>query len=177
MESIETLNERLSEHFGHDSDTNDPIFRIVWSEEQFEKRLVSYTDSGIQLLFPEVRKVKKYPYIRHLYVLERLVLVPEDDRNELAGLKKSYEPIWTYCDGERNPVPPIWTATKFVVDTLYAALGKTSMANYVEDTSQEEQERRIAKLHDELFGNETETTDALRYREGIVVPSSYGDKQ
>ena len=85
----------------------------------------------------------------------------------------SYEPVWVYRDANDNPLPPIWIATKMVVDVLYAALGKKSLAKYVEDVSPEAQEERIQKLSEELFGNETETADALAYREAIVVPNKY----
>lgn len=175
MESIETLNQRLKDYFGIDTTSDRPIFRIVWSDDQLERRYVDCTDSGIMLLFPEVREVKKYSYIQHLYVLERLVIVPEEQQREL-GVKQSYEPIWTYCDDKRNPLPPLWDATKYIIDTLYAALGKSSMAKYVdseENTTPEGKEMRVKKIQDELFGDETEVSDALRYHEGIVVPSNY----
>jgi hypothetical protein len=179
MESIETLNQRLIDHFGKDSDTNRPMFRIVWSDEQTEKRLVDMTEHGVQMLFPEVRELMKYPYIKHLYVLERLVVVPFENNDELLGKKLSYEPLWVYCDDNRNPIPPIWDATKFIIDTLYAALGKKSLAKYIDDeknTTEEGRHQRIKELQLELFGNETETSDALRYKQGIVVPNSYGDQ-
>jgi hypothetical protein len=90
--------------------------------------------------------------------------------------KQSYEPIWAFCDGNRNPVPPVWNATKFVVDTLLAALGKKSLRKYVdseENTTEEGRQQKISKLQDELFGNETDTGDALAYKEGVTVPSNY----
>lgn len=173
VESIESLNRQLLDEFGLDSDTGRPIFRIVWSDDQYETRLVNHTDSGIELLYPEVRTVKKYPYIRDLYILERLVLIPDVNQRELPTAKLSYEPIWTYCDSDHSYIPPIWGATKFIVDTLYAAMGKKSLRKYVDsekNTTPEGREERISELQAELFGNETETTDALRYKEGIVVP-------
>jgi hypothetical protein len=42
-----------------------------------------------------------------------------------------------------------------------------------ENTTPEGRDQRISKLQMELFGDETETGDALRYKEGIVVPSTY----
>lgn len=176
MESIETLNTRLRNFYGIDSNTARPIFRIVWANDQTEKRLVDTLDGGLQLLYPIVREVKKYPYLNNLHVLERLVVVPDVHVGELPTQKLSYEPIWAYRDEKGNPLPPIWPATKIVVDTLYAALGKVSLAKYVEDekfTTKEGRDLRIMELQQELFGNETETADALRYKEGIVVPSSY----
>jgi len=172
METIETLNVRLGEIFGIDTISRMPIFRIVWANDQTEKRLVSEV-AGIQLLCPEVREMKKYGYLKDLYVLERLVLVPDSDQSELAGVKLSYEPLWAYRDPSGNPLPPTWVATEFLINTVHAALGKTNMAKYVEPNPEEDKEKRIQAIQEELFGNETETADAVRYKEGIVVPSNY----
>jgi len=172
METITVLNERLKDYFGIDTASDRALFRIVWADDQLERRYVDTLDSGVILLFPEVREVKKYGYLQGVHVLERLVNVPEFQQKEL-GVKQSYEPIWTYMDDKRNPLPPIWNATKFIIDSLYAALGKQSMAKYVEKTGPEEDEKRIKEIQQELFGNETEVSDALRYKEGIVVPGNY----
>lgn len=174
MESIDTLNARLVEHYGDDG-AGKAIFRIVFSDDQIEKRKIN-VKAGVHLLFPEVYEMKKYPYIQGMYILERLVEVPEVDEEELLQIKVSYEPIWCYCDADRNPLYPIWPATQFIVDTLYAALGKKSLAKYVdseENTTPEGREQRIKKLQGELFGNETETMDAVAYKEGVVVPTNY----
>lgn len=175
MEKIETINQRLIDHYGIDSNTGKPIFRVVWSDDQLEKRLVDGVN-GIQFAYPVVMEVKKYPYLPHLYVLERLVLIPDFQQHELPVSKMSYEPIWAYRDEDGNPIPPIWQPTKFIVDTLYAALGKKSLAKYVDsekNTTPEGLDQRIVELQEELFGNETEVGDALAYKEGIVVPRNY----
>lgn len=180
MESIETLNRRLVDEFGADSDTNQPMFRIVWANDQLEKRLTEYTEKGTALLYPIVMEMKKYPYLKDTYVLEQLVVVPEMNMKELPASKLSYEPIWAYRDGDDNPLPPIWPATKFVIDTLYAAMGKKGLAKYVDsekNTTPEGRELRISELAQELFGNETETGDAMKYGEAIVVPNSYDNKR
>ena len=176
MESVETLNQRLVDEFGKDSDTGHPMFRITWANDETEMRLMDRTDLGIDLIYPEVREVKKYPYLKDTYVLERLVAVPDVNLKELADVKISYEPIWAYRDGDDNPLPPIWPATKFIIDTLFAALGKKSLRKYVDsekNTTPEGREQRISELAEELFGDETETGDAMRYGEAIVVPSNY----
>jgi hypothetical protein len=170
-ESIESLNKRLIDHYGIDSDTGRPMFRIVWANDETEKRLMAFTDFGIELIHPEVREVKKYPYLKDLYVLERLVVVPDINQHELPSQKLSYEPIWAYRDVNNNPLPPIWDVTKLIVDTLYAALGKKSLRNYIEP--EEGKEDRIKKIQEELFGNETDVSDALAYKTGVVVPNTY----
>jgi hypothetical protein len=176
METLETLNARLVEQFGVDSDTGRPIFRIVWANDETEKRLTDKLDSGMRLIYAQVMEVKKYPYLENLYVLERLVVVPEINQRELPTSKLSYEPLWAYRDANGMPLPPIWTATKFVIDVLYAALGKKSIAKYIQDekeTTEEGRQQRITELAGELFGNETETGDAMAYGEAIVVPEQY----
>lgn len=174
MESIISLNRRLIDHYGLDSDTGRPIFRIVWADDEVEKRMMDTLDNGIQLLSPVVREVKKYSYIKNAFVLERLVIVPEFQQKELADVKLSYEPVWVYMTDTGQPLPPKWEPTKLIVDTLYAALGKKSLRKYTDpDSAEGAKEERVTKLHQELFGNETETGDALRYKEGIVVPSNY----
>jgi len=176
MESVEILNARLIDYYGIDTITGQPMFRIVWANDQTEKRMMVTLDSGIELLYPVVREVKKYSYLKDLYVLERLVLVPESDQEVLAGARLSYEPIWAYRNAEGETLHPVWAPTQFIIDTLYAAMGKKSMAKYVdteENTTIEGTEERISKLAQELFGNETETGDAMAYGEAIVVPHNY----
>lgn len=174
MEKIETLNSRLVDYFGLDSDTGRPMFRIVWANDEVEKQMVNHTSSGFQLLYPVLAEVKKYPYLKDLYVLERLVVVPDINRSEIPVSRLSYEPIWAYRNDNNDPLPPMWEPTKFIIDTLYAALGKKSLAKYVEP---EDKEDRVKKIQEELFGNETEVGDALRYKEGIVVPSNYKESK
>jgi hypothetical protein len=109
-------------------------------------------------------------------VLERLVVVPDINKKDLPTQKLSYEPIWAYRDANNHPLPPIWDATKLVIDVLYAALGKSNLAKYVdteENTTKEGRELKITKLQEELFGDETDIGDALRYKEGVTVPSNY----
>jgi len=129
------------------------------------------TPEGIQLLHSEVFLVKKYPYIKSKWVLERLVVIPDFQQDELPVSKLSYEPIYTF------DIFPSMQAILFIVDTVYAALGKKSMAKYVDpDTSEEVRQNRIKELHQELFGNETDVGDALAYKQGVTVPRNYGDE-
>ena len=65
------------------------MFRITWANDETEMRLVGELDNGIQLLYPEVREVKKYPYLKDFYVLERLVVVPDINKEELPTQKLS----------------------------------------------------------------------------------------
>lgn len=174
-EPIESINKQLVDLFGIDSVTGRPIWRVVWSEEQFEKRLMNVTNEGFHLLIPEVREVPKYrQWIKERYVLERLTVIPEVNENELPTEKLSYEPIWVFETQRGVYLPPRLDAAKIVIDTVYAAMGKSSLAKYKEtNEAPEEKDIRLGKLQDELFGNETEVGDALAHNQAIIVPSNY----
>lgn len=176
VEDIDVLNKRLIDYYGKTVEGN-PIFRIVWSEDQFEKRLTHHTKDGFELLVPEVRELPKYKqWIKERYVLEQLVAVPEFQQDEL-GVKISYEPLYVYADKKLNYLPPKWEATQFLIDMVMAARGKRSLGpKYVDpekDMSFEQREARIKKLEDELWGNETDVGDALAHKQAVVVPSNF----
>lgn len=180
-ENIETVNQFLRDTFGIDTDDSLPIFRVVWADSQTEKRETNYTDNGVLLLHPEVRELPKYPWITRAYVLERRVLVPDTNLQELAGVKKSYEPVWAFYDENGDSVPPTVQGCKFVVDVLYSALGKAGMAKYKDPdagmTPQEAYEKKQAEIdiiQEELFGNESGLQQStLDCGTAIIVPGNY----
>lgn len=119
---VEAMNKRLVDFYGIDTFSSRPIFRIVWTNDEFEKRLCTHSDGGIELLYPEVREVPKYrQWNPNRYIIERLVVVPEEQINELAGLTTSYEPLYTFEDGRGNYLPPKLEAAKFIIDSVLSA--------------------------------------------------------
>lgn len=176
VEDIEVLNKRLIDYYGKTLEGN-AIFRIVWSEDQFENRLTNYTKDGFELLTPEVKLLPKYrQWIQERYVLEQLVAVPEFQQEEL-GIKISYEPLYVYADKNLNYLPPKWEATQFIIDMMLAAKGVRPMgAKYVDPDKDQPLEKRIArieKLERELWGNETDIGDALAHNQAVTVPSNF----
>jgi hypothetical protein len=170
---VETINAQLIEHFGIDSISSRAMWRVSWSNDQTERRLSKYTDTGIELLFPTATERKKYPWVRNRWILERLVIVPEINKNDLPEDPQSYECMWVFeSPVTKEAIPPKFEACKFVVDTIYAALGKKSMAKYVDEEAQnpiEARKKRIDTLVDELYGDEsslllrTKTGEAVAY--------------
>ena len=171
-EPIYILNDRLTEYFGITIEGL-PIFRIVWSDSQYEMRKTEFSDTGLFLLTPQVRLMPKYPWIKHMFILERLVAVPEMNREELADAKISYEPIWVFMNDHGDAVPPVWVAIEFIINTLHAALGKKSLVKYIDEEAlhpEEVREKRIEKLQEELFGDESSLLGRTITGEAIVVP-------
>lgn len=183
-ERIEAINRQLIDLYGIDTITGLAMWRVVWSEDQFEHRHGVYDDhtpAGIYLrTVTETRYVKKYSWIREKYVLERLVLIPEINSGDLPATKLSYEPMFPFEANDGSYLPPRLDAAQFVINAVLSAQGKSSLAKYKDPLagmSPEEQvdakSREIDKLQEELFGNETNTGDALAHREAVTVPRNY----
>ena len=158
-QEIQEINEKLKRHFGIDTESGQPIWRVSWSNDQYEKRLTEYTNEGLKLLFPEVRELPKYQWCRDRWIIERLVLIPDVHLSELPTQRKSYECMQYFENaytGDANK--PSFEACKFIVDTVYAAMGQKSLRKYVDEEAAnpiESREKRINKLQEELFGDES----------------------
>ena len=155
---IKIINQRLIDYFGMDSLTSKPMWRIAWANDQYEKRLTKYTPEGFELIVPQVFELPKYQWLKDRWILERLVLIPDVHVGELPTQKQSYECMWAFEDRNGNPLPPKYEACKFIIDAVYAAMGKKSLRKYVdaeEKNPVEVKEERIKTLTEELFGDES----------------------
>lgn len=166
-EPISRINYYLERDFGRELDGL-PRWRVVWSEDQIEKRIVDTTDEGFQLLTPIVKEVKKYQYIKERYILERLV--PVVGQTDVAA-QWSYEPAWAFQDRHRNYLPPRFDACKFVIESIYAQADKKGThVKYKDETATiEHREKLIREMQDRLFGNETPVGDALAHGYGVSM--------
>lgn len=152
------LNDQLREHFGIDTISSDPIWRVSWCNDQREMRMTDRTPEGLHLLYPELKYLPKYQWLKDRWILERLVVVPEFQAAELGGKAISYECLWVFEGKDKQPVPPKFEACKFLVDLVYAAMGHRPMQKYIDPESvepMEEQKKRIDSLVEELFGDES----------------------
>lgn len=166
IETPESINERLLSEFGKEFN-GWPKYRLVFSDDQFEKRWTQHSRDGFELLHPEVRELPKYrQFIHQKYILERLVPVPNG--SDLVE-KISYEPAWVFMDKDGNYLPPIFDACKFVVDSIQAKMGEKGHKKYSDpDTPDERKAKEIAKVSEQLFGDETHEGDALHHGFGVT---------
>ena len=186
MESISILNDRLLNDFGRE-DNGLPRWRIVFSDDQYEKRQVTHTPEGFELINPLVQLKPKYrQWIQGKYILERLLWIPQGLVNTDLVDSYSYEPVWTFEDSKGNPLPPRWDVITIIINSIlqysanktgieYTRLGENKRPRYNDGPKNQEEEleerkARISALQEELFGNETEVGDALAYKEGVTVP-------
>lgn len=177
-EPLEVLNRRLEEIYGKYLDGK-PMFRVVWSEDQMEHRLMTTTKDGFQLLEPVIEEVPKYrQWVQEKYILEGLQEVPSFQQKEI-GAKISYESIWVFEDKRGFPLPPIWSAIQLILETMRANIEGRG-AKYEDSLRElsdpkiahEVKEQRLKKLEEELFGNETSLGDDLAHKVAIVVPGT-----
>lgn len=173
VETIESINAQLVRFYGNEPQADDkPRFRVVFSDDQFEKRLTNQTDEGFDLLYPEVRLLPKYrQYIQAKYILERLV--PIDQNNTDLVEKVGYEPAHVFMDSKGNYLPPRFDMCSLVCDSLLLASGrKPGMKKYNDpDVDPEYRDKVVKTMMNDLFGNETNTGDALAYKEGVTNPA------
>jgi hypothetical protein len=168
-EPIEDINRKLLEEFGREMSKELPRFRVVFSEDQFEKRITEFSDEGFELQQPEVRTLPKYrQYIKEKYVLERYI--PVTGETDLVD-KMSYEPLWVFQTKDGQYLPPFYEGCKLVIESMYERINKTGFAKYKDkNISKEERLAHLMKVELELFGNETPITDSLHYGSGVTVP-------
>ena len=153
-EKIETINRQLVDQFGVDTVTGQPMWRVVWANNVLEKRLMTHTNGGIELLHPEVREVHKYHNVKDRYILERLIGLDPIAEIEYAGAKMYYYPAWTFQDRFHRYLPPYFEGCKFVIDAYHAKEGKINIGALYNDPEKDPETKRlrVEALTEELFG-------------------------
>jgi hypothetical protein len=182
---VNVINQQLKDLYSVDVVTGLPIFRVVWSEDQFEKRHGTFDDflPGTQIYLrtvTETREVPKYrQWIHGRHILERLVVVPECNRAELPANKISYEPLWVFRKGDDNEtpegyLPPRLDACKFIIDSVLAAQATATMMI----TGEEKRDRpNLARYKDPAAGKTTEEIVAHKNKKiDGLVEELFGDE-
>ena len=181
VERIEDINYWLRRDYGRTGEFS--TWRVVWSDylETVKGWFVQYDDSG-NFLGAErgIGQAPKYTYIKDRYVLERIMPVPEENKEELLGRELSYEPVFVFERANGDYLPPRFEVCKLVIEAILdraaRAVGYTKYKNPEDDHDPlEVKMERIKKLQEELFGPENE--DVLSHRlhvgEAISVPQNY----
>lgn len=178
-EFVDRFNNSLADLFGRDTVTNQAMWRIVYSDDQFEKRRTNNADNGTLLLYPEVRLLPKYQWIKAKYILEHLVGVPEVNLVDLPTQKMSYEIIWTFEDKNENYLPPNLEAAKFVINTVLSAMqrhkeGQSPIKKfmdeeYSQEASLEAKANRLNKICEQIYGEDASFHDSKLAGETVVL--------
>jgi hypothetical protein len=165
---IAIFNQRLLYYFGKYESTDYPKYRLCFSSDEKEKRVINIPGYS-----PYSETVPKYPQIKPpKYILESLQY---NHSTELAALH-TYEPLWVFgMNGDPNgePIEPTWVAIEYILHTLY----HRSHSPYLptDDGTLESRQKQADELFNSLFGNETNVGDALAHKEGVTVPRNFGE--
>lgn len=155
---VEQINRRLHADYGRTLDGR-PIWRIVFSSEQFElKRGVheEYSPSGNLFIrsWVGVKKCLKYSYLMDKWILERLTFgvskVPGIAVELVEAKNGSYEPAWVFMDKDGNPLPVNFR----ICEALFARLAagpQYSSPTAREQLRQEFEDKEVLEL-EEYFG-------------------------
>lgn len=117
MTEIKHLNQFLLK-YGYNS-ANQPFYRLVWSDKQFENRTGEFSDFYGDLFIrtvKETRLTKKYSFLRERWILERWFPPEVTYTRELPDSSQgSYEPIYVFEDKDRNYLAPNLKVLEFII--------------------------------------------------------------
>lgn len=134
-----------------------PIYRVVFSDDQFEFRKGEFTDYYgpiILRVVKEVRLVKKYWYIQPpCWILEKLIFTNgyqalKDLKEELVDSGNgTYEPLLPFKDGQGNALPVNQRVVDYIIwklhnptKTLPSDVEAEKLAQEIEETKYFEEE-------------------------------------
>jgi hypothetical protein len=153
---IEAINRKLKER-GRSLDGR-PILRLVFSDDQIEKRVGTFTDWYGHILirqeYKALRETKKYGYIKGKWILERLTyLNPENKivQEELVEARNgSYEPLYVFQDKDSNPLPVNWQVIERLLWTMENYSPTRGNEHSVDSEEAEEMAKEIAYFEEVL---------------------------
>lgn len=166
-------NNRLRDVFGLYYD-GQPLFRLVWSDSQIEKRHGTFEQWRGPIFIREftgVAEVPKYPWIKHRWILERReghVANPE------LPEQISYEPKWVF-ENEQGSVEPEWWAIEQIIHSINNPHKRMPGDDLTDKTligSPAHTEAEKKRLMDFLDDKMSDIQTALHYGEGVVVPEN-----
>jgi hypothetical protein len=181
---IDSINKRLLENYRVLDGR--PIYRIVWSDDQLEKRFSNkWTDwCGpiiIRSEYSATRTIKKYWYINPpCWVMEKLIFLPsswhvkELVKELVEAQNGTYEPIYPFRDSRNNPLPVVSDVVDFILERLHNPTKKSPKD--LERIREIEEEEEVKYFENELHEGERSplfvwdnsafvSTNQLKYRQ------------
>lgn len=171
-----------------------PIYRIVWSDDQLEKRLGTFCDYYGSILIREehkcLREVKKYWYLQKpCWVLEKLVFLPREREmydliEELVeGRNGTYETVYTFINKKQEQLPVVHEIVEAIIHTLHSPDKKLTQSDF-DAIEKLEEKAEMDMFEAELMENERSplfvwensafvSTNQLEYKRKLGIGQSY----
>jgi len=154
---------------------NDPLFRVVFSDEQTERRDGVYEDysGGIYLrTVREIREVRKYPWIKRKWILERWASGELSYHPSLVTDKNGvYICVYVFQDVNGNYLPPLLKVCQILINQLLHPVKKIEAINRDIKTEEKQEKEEIDAIELELKieSDESATKDMRSYRDTASV--------
>ena len=113
---------------------NEPIYRLIWSDDQVEGRKGYFEGSN----YPSIREMPKYNYIKERWILEKWF--PPIQSDAIDSSRGTYEPAWVFEDKDNNSLEPNILAISIIIQ---AANGKLP-------TPEERKDKDTRKMQQEV---------------------------
>jgi hypothetical protein len=170
-EEHKDLNKFLRESYGK-TVTGKTNFRLVWSEDIFEKRLGEFNEFYGKIFLRTIkgiRELRKYNYIHNRYILEGWIDGDLSSNGEVPeATHGDYAPIWVFEDNKNNPL----TVTRKVLSFIIASIqGRVKRDDEIDEKTLEDLEiaRTIESFDDHPadFSTSGPTRNAIGYNKGL----------
>lgn len=184
---VTTVNNKLKDNYGQDL-LGQPFFRIVWSEDQLEKRIGDFEDylPGTNILIRRVREVrecKKYPFLKPQWVMEKLFFNQHNDEildnDTLSPRTCTYEPFWAFGHEKNGRAKrPIWDGCVYLINCWMNPRKKTPSEmnddEINEELKQQEAFQELLNTHvkNDSLHSAIEDGDAIMMNDATQKPSS-----
>lgn len=155
---------------------DDPLFRLIWSDEQFELRTCTKQLYMGNLLVGNMdctEKVPKYPWIQGRWVFEMWFGPDVVLHDELPESKNgSYEPLYVFEAKKGEALPLNLKVIEFIISRIRKPKSSPALLKSVIQDDKEARAMMQRKL-DEDYLEVSPMTSNLHFGEGIIVPGNY----
>jgi len=156
ISDVALINTRLEELYNKHIVKNQANFRLVWANDQIEKRRGTFNVYYGDIFLRQesgIKEVPKYPWFQDEWVVERLI---ENYFPDIYEGDYVYEPVYSF------KIFPTWRAVEFMLDNLFRPRNpqpKTQKeADYREEQRFEKEKQATRDVLDGVGGTVIETT-------------------
>lgn len=177
MENIESkiINDWLKDQAKNPD--NQPLFRLVWSDDTYELRKGTFCLYNGDILIREQEGtdlVPKYPDIEHRWVFEQWyppeLVWHEDLPNSKDG---SYEPLYVFETKKGKVLPLNLEVIKFLVNRIMRPKSSPEKIKFQILNDLLDKEELQVKFDEEYLDVSTDIQSNLHFGEAIIVPANY----
>jgi len=153
----------------------DPLFRVVFSDDQTERRNGIYEDYSGDIYVKtvkEIREVKKYPWVKAKWILERWASGEISHHPSLVSDKNGvFICVYVFQDINQNYLPPLLKVTEIVISNLLHPRMKSEALAQDKEILSKEEKIEVDKIEEEIIiqSDELASKDSKSRRESMSV--------